>query len=217
MHIWLDSINVELIQENAHLIDEVTTNPSILAKSADIPATLSQLLEIQKGLVAVQVISQESTDIVEEAKNLHTYSNRIIVKVPIHNQGFRAIAELKQYRIPIMGTAILSTAQALLAVNLGVDFIALYFSHMPKPRETLLSIMKITKHSAVKVLVASLKTIEDLIFCAEIGVDAVTIKDELFSILMHNHPSLENIMAKFQLDWKNQSNPSNHLLCFLKK
>ncbi len=199
MEIWLDTCDTEVVSEAAELglVAGVTTNPSILAEAKDVKKTLSKLLDAQSGPVAVQVTN--ASTMVEEGRALAKFSKRIIVKVPIVPQGIKAICTLKKEKIPLMGTAILNVAQALIAANLGVDYMAPYFSHMHDKHEALKSMQSLD--SKPKILVASLKEVSDLLFCASLGVSAVTIKPAVFRKLMEECDVAESFLQKFASDW----------------
>jgi transaldolase len=204
MQIWLDTIHLETVTEATRLgvIAGITTNPSILAKAHNISETLLQLLERQNGPVAVQVTGQEVDEMVEEGKQIYEFSHRLIVKVPINQKGLIAIQQLKEQQIPVMGTTILHPTQALLAANLGVAYVAPYFSHMGDGAQEILKSLVTLVQNKTKVLVASLRSLDDLLACALIGVDAVTIKEDLFAQLVADHPLMDKFSQKFQADWR---------------
>ena len=205
MEIWLDTIDCDVIAdgEKTGVISGVTTNPSILSKTNNVLETIHQLLDIQQGPVAVQVTAQNAEDIIDEAKQIYEISSRLIVKIPINRHGLVAIQALKKDKIPILGTGILFPNQTLLAANHQVSYIAPYFSHMEDPFEKLKTIVDILKmsHSPTKILVASLRELNQIIYCALLGVEAVTIKPELYNQLVANHSAVEGFSQRFLSDW----------------
>jgi TalC/MipB family fructose-6-phosphate aldolase len=208
MEIWLDTIDYTIIADAVRtgVLFGVTTNPSILSKSNNVLETLKRLLDIQPGPVAVQVIAQGSVEMVEEAKCLSKLSNRIIVKIPINYEGLVAINVLKNEDIPILGTAILYPSQALLAAHHGIAYIAPYFGHMgdfDKACATLKTIVEMFKmsNSRTNILVASLRQLDHIVYCALLGVKAITIKPDLYSQLVANHTAVEEFSERFLADW----------------
>lgn len=208
MKIWLDTIDFDVVADGAKtgVISGVTTNPSILAGTKDIPGTLRRLLDIQPGPIAVQVTSQTAEKIIEEAEAIFAFSNRIVVKIPINHNGLIAIEQLKKTGIPVLGTGILFATQALLAANHNVAYIAPYFGHITdvgNPFETLKTIVDLIKTggSSTKILVASLKQLEHLMYCALLGVEGVTIKPLLYHQLVANQSIVEGFSQKFFADW----------------
>lgn len=208
MEIWLDTIDFRTVKDGVErgLVSGVTTNPSILAKAANVQETLNQLLDIQPGPLAVQVTSQDPSEMIDEARAMIEFSNRIIVKIPVCKEGLIAMEELRKESIPVMGTAVIFPKQALLASTLQAAYIAPYFSHMMQtgnPSEPLRMIMATLRvqSSGTKVLVASLKELDQLLLCAQLGVDAVTIKPDLYEQLIADHATVEGFTQKFLSEW----------------
>lgn len=206
MQIWLDTVNLEVIKDAVKkgVINGITTNPSILSKCPHIQDTLNQLLEVQNGPVAVQVTSSDTHSMVDEGRHIFQFSNRMIVKIPVNAQGLEAMRQLRECNIPVLGTAIFDSTQALLAAKLDAAYIAPYFSHIGKHAceviKTISTLMKAQNYKT-QIMAASIKTLEDLMQCALLGVDAVTIKDDLFYKFIDNHSSFEKISQKFAADW----------------
>lgn len=208
MQIWLDTINCDAVADGAAsgIIAGVTTNPSILSKTKNVPETLLRLLELQQGPIAVQVTSADVDAMVEEGKKIFEFSPRLIVKVPINNKGLIVMRRLREEKIPVLGTAVFDPTQALLAANLGASYISPYFSHMRDcgNAEALLKTIAsvVQAHPQTKMLVASIKTLEDLLYCALLDVDAITIKDHLYYQLVESHALVEKFLQKFSSEWK---------------
>lgn len=208
MQIWLDTIDCEAILDGVKtgIISGVTTNPSILSNTTDVFDTLSKLLEIQPGPVAVQVTSMDPLDMIEEGLLIHEFSPRTLIKIPVNRNGLIAIKQLNQEKIPVLGTGVLFPTQVLLAANHGVSYIAPYFAHIGDigdPFATLKTMVDILRanQSSAKVLVASLRQLDHLIYCASLGVDAVTIKPDLYYELIADHPAVDGFAEKFLADW----------------
>lgn len=210
MEIWLDTINTQLVSKAAELklLRGVTTNPEILSKASNIKNTIKELLSIQDGSVAVQVTRDTTSDIVREAIELNTYSPRIVVKVPCSSEGYQAMVLLKERHIPFLATTVLHVKQALVSAMIGADYIAPYYSRLSEegsdPFEFLQSIKKIYNNNnhRTKILAASLRSLDHLILCAELGIDAVTLKDDLFTQLIASHSTTEKWICHFSSTWE---------------
>lgn len=203
MEIWLDTIDLEAVADGARtgLVSGVTTNPSILGKAKDVAGTLKRLLDLQPGPVAVQVTSSSVDRIIEEALAIHEFSNRLIVKIPINHNGLIAIEQLKKKSIPILGTGILFPTQALTAACQNVAYIAPYFSYMPENGlKTIVDLIKATQ-STTKILAASLKELDHIVYCALLGIEAITIKAPLYHQWVANQALVESFSQKFLADW----------------
>lgn len=208
MEIWLDTIDYDVIEDAAKtgIIAGVTTNPSILSQTENVALTLHTLLHIQPGPIAVQVTSTDPEGMIEEGLRIFEFSSRMIVKVPVNRNGLIAIKQLRQEKVPVMGTGLLFSTQALVASNLGASYIAPYFSHMGPSEEAIAALKTIDdilriNASSTKILVASLKQMEHLMYCATLGVAAATIKPDLYHQLMKDHPAVDNFSKKFLSDW----------------
>ncbi len=209
MEIWLDTIDLDVIADGAKtgVISGVTTNPSILSRSKNVQETIARILDLQPGPVAVQVTGQTPEQILEEARHLNEQSNRLIIKIPLVRNGLIAMKQLRQENIPILGTAILYPTQALLAANQNIAYIAPYFCHMGdignafESLKTMVDLLRATQ-SQTKILVASLRQMDQLLYCASLGVHAVTIKPDLYAKLMAEQPVVEGFLQKFLSEWR---------------
>lgn len=210
MEFWLDTPNCEVIKEayGLGILYGVTTNPALLAKVADPAKTIKEILDIQQGPVAVQVIAQDAEGMIAEGRRYYAFSPRIIVKIPVISAGIRAIHTLSKAGIPTMGTVILDVRQALLGALAGAQYLAPYFSHIDKLTppaigimEKMLNTLKIQGLTS-KVLVASLQTSEQAMQCAEIGIPAMTLKDTVFQQMIETTGAVQSRLDTFDKEWK---------------
>lgn len=206
MQIWLDTINLKVVADAAKtgIIAGITTNPSILSRTQNVKETLTRLLDMQKGCVAVQVTAQDVENMVEEGEHIFEFSSRMIIKVPVNNNGLVAMHQLCEKKIPVLGTGIFHPSQALLAANHGAAYISPYFSHIDNAHETLKTIATILRTTPykTKLLAASLRNLDDLLYCSLLGADAVTIKDDLYYKLVADHYLWEKFSQQFIGDWQ---------------
>lgn len=208
MEIWLDTIDEETILDGVRtgVVSGVTTNPSILSGARDVLATVRSLLDLQPGPVAVQVTAREAVGMVEEARYLAAFSSRLVVKIPVHREGLIAIEELKREGVPLLGTAVLFPHQALLAAHHEVAYLSPYFSHMGDHGdafETLKTIVEVVRATgcSTQLLIASLRHLDHIVYCACLGVEGVTIKADLYHQLVAHHPVVEGFSERFLADW----------------
>ena len=132
MKLFIDSTNLDEIKEASSwgIIDGVTTNPALIAKGGeDMEATLRAVLDVSPGDVFCQVAGSEDLESLKgQARWLHAFDPRIIVKLPMTVAGVRAVVELKKedpgMRIAV--TTVASLAQAYLAGKAGADVVALF-------------------------------------------------------------------------------------------
>lgn len=209
MEIWLDTIDIDTIKlaKNLGVLHGITTNPSILAKTQNPMEAIQSLVKLHSGPIAVQVLGKDSEEMIEEGKKWHSISPKIIVKVPVTQQGLGAIHALAQQGIPTMGTVIYHSNQALLAVSAGAKYIAPYLAHLIRyDAEGLLhfQLMRKMLHTYsfdAKVLVASIHTLEQITLCIESGMDAITLKEDLFKEFVQDHEMTLEKVELFAKDW----------------
>jgi transaldolase len=211
MEIWLDTCEAEAIASanDFGIITGVTTNPSLLAEAREDPEKIIQaILDVQDGPVAVQITADESSEIIKRAHALRVFSDRIIIKIPVTQQGLIAMKSLSADQVPIMATTIFQVNQALLAALAGAEYIAPYVGRMLDAGidayESLRSMAAIYKRYAfnTKILAAALKTPEQIKACAEIGIEAVTLKPGLFNQFIAEDKNTLNSLKSFAEAWK---------------
>jgi len=132
MQLYLDSANPKEIQTAREwgIIDGVTTNLSLIAKSGTkMEAALRAVLEASPGPVYCQVVGwKEVEPLKAQARWLHSYSKRIVVKIPMGVAGITAVRQLKREnsKMTLCVTAVSSVAQAILVAKAGADVVALF-------------------------------------------------------------------------------------------
>ena len=207
MDIWLDTTDVKTITLGSKLgiLKGVTTNPSLIGKSGkSLEENLDEILKCQSGPITAQVTAVDHSNMIEQAETLREFSERIIVKIPVTQEGLKAMTSLSHLRFPIMATAIFTPFQALLACHVGAAYIAPYYSRMTTPLDTLEGILLTLDRYNFKteMVVASLKTEKDIDDCFQMGVDAITLKKELFETLIEDQRGTFEALDEFSKDWK---------------
>lgn len=211
MKIWLDTANLETVKRGAKLgiLYGVTTNPAIIAESGKPMRTVLQsLLDIQDGPVTGQVVGHSAQEMIDQGLELYDFSDRIIVKVPVTQEGLEAIQALKAQSIPTMATVVLHPHQALIAALIGADYIAPYIGQIERngqdPLAMLQAISKCYQNYQVKteILCASIGSLEQICRCAELGMPHVTLKEALFSQLLATDPKTQERINHFETVWQ---------------
>lgn len=211
MELWLDTANLSAIEQVQKLgvLHGVTTNPSLAASSGKTLAELlSLLLKIQNGPVAVQVLAANCKEMINQAEKLRSFSDRLIIKIPVTREGLHAISVLSKKGIPVMATAIFDANQIHLAAIAGARYLALYYSKICDADinglEIFNNMLKLLKNYRYpsKVIAASLRSSDQVSTCAQFGVDAVTMEEQVFDSYLEDNPSTLEALAKFQSDWK---------------
>lgn len=210
MQIWLDTADFKRIEKAKQMgiLYGVTTNPSIVAKSnLALEDLLEKLLHMQKGPVTAQVTAETRDVMIQQGQALYAFSPRMIVKIPVTEEGLQAIHALSEQKIPTMATAIFDPVQVLLAARAGATYIAPYFSRIYEGDldglEVLKSMLKLLQHYqfSSQLLAASLRSSEQVKHCIELGAHAVTLNSEVFDSFIGNHAQTMEMVERFSQDW----------------
>ena len=211
MEIWLDTADLTTIgqAEELGILHGITTNPTLVSKSGlSLEDLLDKLLDSQNGPVAVQVVGDRSSDIINQAELLTAHSPRVIVKVPLTIEGLKTIRRLTEKNIAVMATAIFEPYQALLAFKAGAHYLAPYLGRIKdfglNPHEVLASMQELQENYNFqgKIIAAGIRDLDTFMFCALYGVAAATLNEENFKELLEKHDGTEKAVSRFREDWK---------------
>jgi transaldolase len=211
MNIWLDTTEKMPIQKAKRLglLAGITTNPQLIVQAKRLlKDILKDLLDEQEGPVAVQVVASQASEMVQQGEKLYNFSNRLIVKVPVNEQGLEAIHLLSCQGIPTIATVVFHPRQALVAALAGAKYVAPYISRLEQagedPWERLQQMQCLFKqyNLETKILGASLKDVEQVLKCAEIGINSVTIKESVLEQLIGEHPLTTERVNYFTTEWE---------------
>ena len=216
MEIWLDTINIELIKKFTSIVNiaGVTTNPTILASSigTDIDTLANNILQIQSGMLAIQVVARTMDEIIMQANNITTkFGNRVVIKIPANTAGYMAISHLSKNGVNTLATAVYEEKQVLLSSIAGSQYIAPYLSRINQQSSSgldiidgMLQIIKTNSYNS-KLMIAAIKSVEQLVILSKMQAHAVTIPESvILELLADNHnteQSIDEFDANFQ---KNQ-------------
>jgi transaldolase len=127
MKIFIDTANVDEIRKVSEwgILDGVTTNPSLIAKEGrDLKEVVEEICSIVDGPISAEVISLKHDEMVEEARQLAKIHKNIVIKIPMCEEGIKAVHILSQEGIRTNVTLIFSAQQALLAAKAGASFVS---------------------------------------------------------------------------------------------
>lgn len=215
MLILLDTANIEAIKNanDIYPLDGVTTNPTIISKEKkDFIAMLKEIRNIigDEKMLHVQVIGSRAEDMVEEAIYLNEkIGGNLYIKIPVTQQGIKAMKKLSKDGYKITATAIFTAQQALMAAKAGAEFVAPYVNRidnlMGDGIKVVSDIVNIFENYNInsKVLAASFKNTEQIHNSCLKGAHSVTINESLMNQLIY-HPSTDLSVDTFVKDWENQ-------------
>ena len=211
MEFFLDTAEVKVIKKLSEtgLVDGITTNPSLIAKSGkDFLKTLKEISKIIKGPISAEVTALDSKGMVQEAKKLSQISKNIVIKLPLTEEGLKTCKFLSEKKIKTNVTLCFSAAQALLAAKCGATYISPFVGRLDDIGENGMSLIQDIKsiymnysNLKTKILVASVRTTEHVIQSAIIGADVVTLPPATLKELS-KHPLTDKGLDAFLKDWK---------------
>jgi transaldolase len=210
MKFFVDTAEISDIRElaSAGLLDGVTTNPSLIAKSGrKILEVIAEICEIVQGPVSAEVAATEYKQIMAEANVLRKIAPNVTVKVPLTPDGLKACHALSQEGTMVNVTLCFSAPQAMLAAKSGASFISPFVGRLDdigqNGMDLIADIVQIyANYPSIKteVLVASIRHPIHLIEAAKIGADVATIPPAVIKQLFH-HPLTDKGLAAFLKDW----------------
>ncbi|MGE4480650.1 fructose-6-phosphate aldolase [Acidocella sp.] len=210
MKFFVDTAEISEIRELATtgLLDGVTTNPSLIAKSGrKILDVIAEICEIVPGPVSAEVAATEYKQMLAEAEVLKKIAPNVAIKVPLTPDGLKACHALSQEGTMVNVTLCFSPAQALLAAKAGATFISPFVGRLDdigqNGMELIADIVTIYNNYPnlkTEVLVASIRNPIHLIEAAKMGADVATIPPGVIKQL-YGHPLTDKGLAAFLKDW----------------
>ena len=214
MKFFVDTANLEAIKEvnDLGILDGVTTNPSLMSKEgikgeANIRKHYRIVCDLVDGHVSAEVIATDLNGIINEARDLASIAENIVVKVPMIKEGLKAIKSLSSEGIKTNCTLVFSAGQAILAARAGATYISPFLGRLDDISrdgidliEQLVHIYNVYEFST-EIIAASIRNPMHIIKCAEIGADVVTCPpDNILKLL--NHPLTDIGLEKFIEDYR---------------
>ncbi|MGI6656151.1 MAG: fructose-6-phosphate aldolase [Desulfobulbus sp.] len=210
MKFFIDTANIEEIKKALALgmVDGVTTNPSLVAKEPrpflDI---LRDICSLVPGPVSAEVVSLDAEGMVAEARELAKIAENIVIKIPMTEEGLKAVKQLGDEGIKTNVTLIFSSAQALLAAKAGATYVSPFVGRLDdiglNGMDLIADIMTILRNYNLptEVIVASVRSPMHVINAALIGADIATIPYKVIAQLA-KHPLTDIGMQQFLADWE---------------
>jgi len=209
-----DTANVEELKTlfNYFPIEGVTTNPTIIAQAGKpMSKILPELIEIVGDkMLHVQMISNKAEDMLREAKaykQMFALGDNYFAKIPVTEEGYKAMTMIKAAGINVTATAIFTQQQALVAGRAGADWVAPYVNRLDNISshgiEVVGNIVENFEQYGLQtqVLAASFKTVDQVHRVSMMGSHAATINFEILERL-RSHPMTDMSVEWFEKDAK---------------
>jgi len=210
MKFFIDSGDINEIKKAASmgLLDGVTTNPSLLAKSGKpMKKALAEICEIVDGPISGEVLAVDYEGILKEGREIAKIHKNMVVKVPLIAEGLRAVKTFHSEGIHTNVTLCFSANQALLAAKAGASYISPFIGRIDdtshEGMHLIEQIITIYQNYAfqTEVLVASVRSPTHVLQAAQLGADICTIPMKVIEQLAY-HPLTDIGLAKFLEDGK---------------
>ncbi|NBB69858.1 MAG: fructose-6-phosphate aldolase [Alphaproteobacteria bacterium] len=210
MKFFVDTADVAEIDDLAAtgLVDGVTTNPSLVAKSGrSFVEVVREICGLVDGPVSAEVTALEAEAMVAEGRALADLAANVCVKLPLTFDGLKACRQLRRANIPVNVTLCFSAAQALLAAKAGASFVSPFIGRLDdQGQDGMQLIADISEIYAqyprleTEVLVASVRHPMHVVEAAKLGADVATLPPSVLRQLI-KHPLTDKGLDAFLADW----------------
>ena len=215
MKFFIDTANLDQIKEAESLgiLDGVTTNPSLMAKEGikgenNIIKHYKDICDIVTGDVSAEVISVDYKGIIKEGENLAKLHKQIVIKVPMIEDGIKAIRYFSDKGLKTNCTLVFSAGQALLAAKAGATYVSPFIGRLDDISADGLNLISEIREIYdnysfnTQILAASIRHAMHIVDCAKLGADVITSPLSAIKGLM-KHPLTDIGLDKFLSDHKN--------------
>ena len=209
MQLFLDTTDVAVLKDLAAtgLVDGVTTNPSLIAKSGrNMLEVIAEICDLVEGPVSAEVAATQSEQMLAEGRKLAGIATNVVVKVPLTRDGLMATREFAREGIQTNVTLCFSAAQAMLAAKAGATYISPFIGRLDDHGADGMDL--ITEIRAIydnydfdtEILAASVRSPAHVTAAALAGADCCTIPPATFLDLF-KHPLTDRGLEAFLKDW----------------
>ena len=215
MKFFIDTANLDQIKEAESLgiLDGVTTNPSLMAKEGikgenNIIKHYKDICDIVSGDVSAEVISVDYKGNIKEGESLAKLHKQIVIKVPMIEEGIKAIRYFSDKGLKTNCTLVFSAGQALLAAKAGATYVSPFIGRLDDISADGLNLISEIREIYdnygfnTQILAASIRHTMHIVDCAKLGADVITSPLSAIKGLM-KHPLTDIGLDKFLSDHKN--------------
>ena len=211
MKFFIDTADVDAIRDlnDTGLVDGVTTNPSLIAKSGrDFKEVIAEICGIVDGPVSAEVTALEADEMIKQGRHLAEIAENVAVKVPLTMDGLKACRALSDEGKMVNVTLCFSATQALLAAKAGATFISPFIGRLDDMGQDGMELIEHIREIydnyedlETEILAASVRTVNHIRDSALAGADVATIPPQLMHA-MAAHPLTDKGLQAFLADWE---------------
>jgi transaldolase len=210
MKFFVDSADIAEIRDLAAtgLVDGVTTNPSLVAKSGrKFLDAVKEICEVVPGPVSAEVAALDHATMLSEGRKLAKIAHNVVVKVPLTPDGLKTCKALRAEGTKVNVTLCFSPAQAILAAKAGASYVSPFVGRLDDVGVDgmaligdIVQIYDSYPEFETEVLVASVRHPMHVVAAGKLGADVVTLPPPVLR-QMFNHPLTDKGLAAFLADW----------------
>ncbi|MEI6171938.1 MAG: fructose-6-phosphate aldolase [bacterium] len=208
MKLFIDSANLDEVREMAWLVDGVTTNPSLVAREkVPFEETIARLCELVDGPVSAEVMSLVADEMVREARPLARIHKNVVIKVPMTEEGMKAVRALSAEGIRTNVTLVFSANQALVAAKCGASYVSPFVGRVDDVggggMDLISDILDVFQNYVfpTEIIVASVRHPRHVSEAASLGADIATVPHAVLKQLFR-HPLTDVGVERFLKDWQ---------------
>ena len=210
MKFFVDTADVSEIRAMAQtgLLDGVTTNPSLIAKSGrKMAEVIAEICALTNGPVSAEVTATDFDTMLAEGRHLRAIAENVCVKVPLTEAGLRTCRVLADEGTKVNVTLCFSAVQALLAAKAGAAFISPFVGRLDDigqdGMQLIADVVQIYRNYAfsTEVLVASVRHPVHVLTAAKLGAHVATMPPATIRALF-KHPLTDRGLEAFLADWQ---------------
>jgi transaldolase len=209
MQLFLDTTDVAVLKDLAAtgLVDGVTTNPSLIAKSGrPMLDVIAEICAVVEGPVSAEVAAMDTAGMLDEGRRLASVAPNVVVKVPLTRDGLITTREFAREGILTNVTLCFSASQALLAAKAGASYISPFIGRLDDHGADGMALIHEIRaiydnyDFDTEILAASIRNPAHVAAAALAGADCATIPPDVFGELF-KHPLTEKGLQQFMSDW----------------
>lgn len=213
MKFFIDTANVEEIRSayDMGIICGCTTNPSLIAKEGrDYVETLKEIASFLDGPISGEVKADtvKAEDMILEGREIASLSPNMVVKIPMTEEGLKAVKVLSKEAIKTNVTLIFSATQAVLAARAGATYVSPFLGRLDDISsdgliliQDIMDIFSVYPEIETEVICASVRHPVHVIECAKTGADIATVPFKVLKQMIH-HPLTDIGIEKFKEDYR---------------
>jgi len=210
MKLFLDTANIDHIRHGVRLgvVSGVTTNPSLISREGkvDYQKLVKEICAVVPGPVSTEVLSQDASGMIDEARGVAKWADNIVVKIPANLEGVEATSVLSKEGVKVNFTLCFSLNQALLGVAAGASFVSPFVGRLDdigedgmKVVEDIVEFLRFYQ-LPTQVIAASIRHPQHCVVAAEAGAHIATVPYKVL-LQMIQHPLTDIGVKRFMDDW----------------